>query len=146
MRGIYEVRRCHEDMLVVWRYSSTILNLGTRWTWVALPLYPRRNCCPGTHCTRMWSWVGSRAGLGDVEKWKMSRPFLESNPESPVVQSHEEVVKMLQSEWILKPLDNFFITFLINQNWVLRSWVISCIQRDERSSLTYKGKVVPVLN
>jgi hypothetical protein len=50
-----------------WRYSATILDLGTRWRWVIsftpLPLYPR-GISPRTHC--MGSWVGPRAGLDVV--------------------------------------------------------------------------------
>jgi hypothetical protein len=56
-----------------WRYSSTILDLGTRWMCVAsfkpLPLYPRGYRPPGTHWTG--SWVGPRAGLNAVGKRKI---------------------------------------------------------------------------
>jgi hypothetical protein len=44
-----------------WRYSSTILDLGTRWRWVfsftPLPLYPWGKS-PGTHW--IGGWVGPR--------------------------------------------------------------------------------------
>jgi hypothetical protein len=44
-----------------WRYSSTILDLSTRWRWVVSfmpwPLYPRE-IAPGTY--RIGGWVGSR--------------------------------------------------------------------------------------
>jgi hypothetical protein len=47
-----------------WRYSSTFLNLGTRWRWVVsfTPqlLYPGERA-PGTHW--IGGWVGPRAGL-----------------------------------------------------------------------------------
>jgi hypothetical protein len=52
----------------VWRYRSTILDLGTRWRWVVIfthrPLYLRGKS-PGTHWVE--GWVGRRAGLDAVE-------------------------------------------------------------------------------
>jgi hypothetical protein len=55
-----------------WRYSSTILDLGTRWRWVVSytprPLYPEE-ILPGTHW--IGGWVGPRAGLDVVEKRKI---------------------------------------------------------------------------
>jgi hypothetical protein len=52
-----------------WRYSSTILDLSTRWKY-RLASLPRRfilgERAPGIH------WIGSRAGLNAVEKRKRS--------------------------------------------------------------------------
>jgi hypothetical protein len=66
-----------------WKYSSTIIDLGTRWRWVvsftALPLYPRENS-PGTHW--IGGWVSPRDGLDAAEKRKILH-FRESNPCSP---------------------------------------------------------------
>jgi hypothetical protein len=45
-----------------WGYSSTILDLGTRWRWV-VGLTPGRTAL-GTHSIR--GWVGPRAGLDAV--------------------------------------------------------------------------------
>jgi hypothetical protein len=65
-----------------WRYSSTILDLGTRWRYVVSftprPLYPRE-ITPGTHWTE--GWVGPRTGLNDVEGRKiLPPPGLEFRP------------------------------------------------------------------
>jgi hypothetical protein len=57
-----------------WRYSSTILDLGTRWRWVA-SYTPRHYHCIG-------GWVGPRAGLDVMEKRK-SGPSRESNTGCP---------------------------------------------------------------
>jgi hypothetical protein len=53
-----------------WKYSSTILDLSTRWwRWVASfklqPLYPQE-ISPGTHW--IGGWVGPTASLKDVER------------------------------------------------------------------------------
>jgi hypothetical protein len=64
-----------------WWYSSTILDLGTRWRWVVSftpqPLYPKEKA-PSTH----WKggWVGPRAGLDAVEKTEIPWPSREWNP------------------------------------------------------------------
>jgi hypothetical protein len=54
-----------------WRYSSTILDLGTRWKCVVSiktrPLYPREKS-PDSHW--IGGCVGSRAGLHAMEKRK----------------------------------------------------------------------------
>jgi hypothetical protein len=65
-----------------WRYSSIILDLGTRWRWVvsftSLPLYPRYSLIGG--------WVAPRAGLDAGEKRKVLH-FRELNPGRPVRRS-----------------------------------------------------------
>jgi hypothetical protein len=52
-----------------WRYSSTLLDLGTRWrlvvSFMPLPLYFRRHS-PQYPVDR--GWVGPRAGLDETEK------------------------------------------------------------------------------
>jgi hypothetical protein len=62
-----------------WRYSSTILNLGTIWRLVVSftprPLYPGE-ITPGTYW--IGGWVGPRADLHAVEKRKIL-PCLELN-------------------------------------------------------------------
>jgi hypothetical protein len=70
-------------MYVGWRYSSTILDLGTRWgEWSASRsrfFTPRKKEPPCTHWTG--GWVGPRAGLDDVEKGKfLTLPGLEPRP------------------------------------------------------------------
>jgi hypothetical protein len=56
----------------VWRYSSTFLDIGTRWSGQldapAALLLGDRSC--GTHW--MGGWVGPRAGLAAVEDWDSS--------------------------------------------------------------------------
>jgi hypothetical protein len=52
-----------------WRYSSTILDLGTRWRrvlrFIPRPLYPQGK----SPCTDwIGGWVGPRTGLDDVER------------------------------------------------------------------------------
>jgi hypothetical protein len=67
-----------------WRYSSIILDLGTRRRWVVSfmprPLYPRGKI-PATH--PIWGWVGPGAGLDAVEKRNTSYPCRELNPGCP---------------------------------------------------------------
>jgi hypothetical protein len=65
-----------------WIYSSTILDLGTRWRWLVsfmpLPLWPRGKS-PGTH----WKggWGVPRGGLDAVKKRKfLILPGLELRP------------------------------------------------------------------
>jgi hypothetical protein len=52
-----------------WRYSSTILYLGSRWRWVVIfmpqTLYPQGEC-PGIHC--IGGRVGPTAGLNEERK------------------------------------------------------------------------------
>jgi hypothetical protein len=54
-----------------WRYSSTILDLGTSWRWAISftpqPLYLRERV-HGTHW--IGGWVGLATGLDSVEKRK----------------------------------------------------------------------------
>jgi hypothetical protein len=53
-----------------WKYSSTILDLGTRWrqviSFTPRPLYHRKEQSVPI------GWMGSRVGLGAVEKRKTS--------------------------------------------------------------------------
>jgi hypothetical protein len=67
-----------------WSYSSTILDLDTRWRLVVSftprPLYPWERS-PCTHWMR--DWVDRRGGLEAVEKRKMVCPCRESNPGRP---------------------------------------------------------------
>jgi hypothetical protein len=63
-----------------WRYSSTLLELGTRWMCVQLhaPVaLPLGQISPGSHCKG--GWMGTRTGL-DVMKRKIFRLRGESNP------------------------------------------------------------------
>jgi hypothetical protein len=59
-----------------WRYSATILDLGTRFRFKPWPLYPRRKS-PRTYKTG--GCVDPRAGLDSVEE-EISCPYRESNP------------------------------------------------------------------
>jgi hypothetical protein len=65
-----------------WRYSSTILYLGTRWRWSASR--PDRSTpeerSPCTHF--IGGWVGPGAGLDEVEKREILARR-ESNPARP---------------------------------------------------------------
>jgi hypothetical protein len=67
-----------------WRYSSTILDLGTRWTWVVSfttwLLYPRGKS-PSTHWIR--GWAGLKTGMDAVDKRKISFLCWHSNPSCP---------------------------------------------------------------
>jgi hypothetical protein len=53
-----------------WRYSSTSLDLGTRWRGVTsykpLPLYPQWKKLPGSNW--IGDWVGTSVGMDAVEK------------------------------------------------------------------------------
>jgi hypothetical protein len=61
-----------------WRYSSTILDLETRWRWkvsfMPRPLYPRGNS-PQYHC--IWGWVGPRSDLDAVKRKILPLPGIE---------------------------------------------------------------------
>jgi hypothetical protein len=50
-----------------WNYSSTILDLGTRWRWSAsrLVYFTPEEGAAGTHC--IGGWVGPGAGLDVME-------------------------------------------------------------------------------
>jgi hypothetical protein len=67
-----------------WRYRSTILNLGTRWSFTALPLYPRENSL--RQPLYIGGWVGPRQGLDVMKKKKSLAPAGESNSDSSVAQ------------------------------------------------------------
>jgi hypothetical protein len=63
-----------------WRYSSTILNLGTRWSGqlhVPAALPPGKQ--PTVTTVQEAGWL--RAGLDVVEKRKISCLYRESNPD-----------------------------------------------------------------
>jgi hypothetical protein len=64
-----------------WRYSSTILELDTRWRWV-VSFTPRllysRGKVPCSHC--IGGWVGPKACLDVVEKTKISCPCRNLTP------------------------------------------------------------------
>jgi hypothetical protein len=47
-----------------WRYSSTILDLGSRWRWVVS--FTLRTRAPGNHW--IGNWMGLNAGLDAVTK------------------------------------------------------------------------------
>jgi hypothetical protein len=76
------------------RYSSTILNLSTRWRWVFSFIALKWNemkwrttsgeSSPGTRCIRRWE--GSRTTLDVKEMRTFSSPCQQLNPESSVVQ------------------------------------------------------------
>jgi hypothetical protein len=67
-----------------WRYSSTFLDLGTRWRLVIsstpLPLYPPAERAPVKHWIGVW--VGPRVGLNATEKRKILH-CRELNPGNP---------------------------------------------------------------
>jgi hypothetical protein len=109
-----------------WRYSSTVLDIGTRWRWVVSftprPLYPRGNPPPpflGTHW--IGGWVCLRAGLDHVEKRTILQ-CRESNPgrpgRSPSLSRHlisPEVLKKTTETGVRTYLFNYlFICSLFN--------------------------------
>jgi hypothetical protein len=69
-----------------WRYSSTILDLGSRWRWVVSsttpPLYPRRKR-PRCPLDRRLGGPQSRSGRCGVEKDLFPLPRIEKRPSSP---------------------------------------------------------------
>jgi hypothetical protein len=68
-----------------WRYSSTFLNLSTRWRWVVsftpLPLYPRGKS-PRYPLDRRLGEPQSRSGPCEQEK-NLALPGIEPGPELP---------------------------------------------------------------
>jgi hypothetical protein len=63
--------------MLEWRYSSTILDPGTRWDEVSgqlhtIPVYPKRKA-PSIHW--IWGWVGQRVCLDAVEETKIVLPL-----------------------------------------------------------------------
>jgi hypothetical protein len=78
-----------------WRYSSTILNLGTRWKWMFIftPChFTPGDTLQGTHWIR--DWVNPRAGLNTMEKNLL--PLLGIDPGRPA----------LYTEWTIKDPKN----------------------------------------
>jgi hypothetical protein len=74
----------HEDVWGSGCIDPHFLDLGTSWRWVVsfapLPLYPRERA-PTTHF--IGCWVDPRAGLDDMEKWKIVYPKGTRTPASP---------------------------------------------------------------
>jgi hypothetical protein len=74
-----------------WRYSSTFLDIGTRWRygdeWSASRPYRfiPAEIAPGTH--RVGAWVGPKFGLDDMKKRKILQ-FRQSNPGLQPVARH----------------------------------------------------------
>jgi hypothetical protein len=73
-----------------WRYSSIIINLGTRWRWMVSftpPAVLPQEKAPGTR--RIWGWVGPRASMDAVEKNLLSLPRMERRfPACPATSRH----------------------------------------------------------
>jgi hypothetical protein len=61
--------------MVDWRYSSTILDLRTRWRRMVSFMFLR---APSTHW--IGSWVDPRARLDVIEKKQIYYPYREYNP------------------------------------------------------------------
>jgi hypothetical protein len=108
-----------------WTYSSTILNLGTRWRWVAsftpLPLYPRGKHRPvpivwkagwtPEPVWRLWSWEIS-CPLSGIEPRHLGRPA------HSVVTIPTAVSRLLIWVSIVKKLD---VNVFVRLNW-LSTW------------------------
>jgi hypothetical protein len=89
----------HRVMKMYWRsvgIAPRILDLGTRWRWVVS--FTPRERAPGIHW--LGGWVGSRAVLDAVVKWKFSSPHRESNPRTPIVQPIARRCKNNWERWI----------------------------------------------
>jgi hypothetical protein len=63
-----------------WKYSATILDLGTKWRLVVCQFTPGDRA-PGTHW--IGGWMGPITGLDALYERKISCPFGESNPGRP---------------------------------------------------------------
>jgi hypothetical protein len=71
-----------------WRFSSSFLDLSTRWWWV-VNLTPRLLNPRGKSPSIRWigGWMGLRASLDAVDKRKISRRCRELNPSLPARSS-----------------------------------------------------------
>jgi hypothetical protein len=75
-----------------WRYSSSILDLGTRWRCVvSFNIRARYSRCKSV-CTRcIGGWVGTRADLDAVQKRKIFAPARNRNPAvQPIARSYND--------------------------------------------------------
>jgi hypothetical protein len=77
----------HEGVLGKWRYSSThsltsALD-GGEWSASRPGRFTPRERAPGTDW--IGGWVGPRAVLGPMVKWRIPSPRRESNPRTPII-------------------------------------------------------------
>jgi hypothetical protein len=93
------------------RYSSNVLDLGSRWRWVVSftprPLYPRGRS-PWCRLDRL-GWPQSRSGCCGVEKSLLGLPRIEPRPSSPLTHRF--------ADWAV-PAPNW----LHGSGWNLPSW------------------------
>jgi hypothetical protein len=122
-----------------WRYSSTILNLGTRWRWVVkfthLPLYSRGKN-PRYSLDRRMS--GPQGLLDAVEKRKISCPCQESSsvrlaPQSvsiPTKVSWSSLISIQTSSLSLLHVifycNNWSLCYLVNVRETVDWWLQKC--------------------
>jgi hypothetical protein len=91
-----------------WRYSSSIVDLGTRWRWVVS--FTLREIGPGTHW--IGGWVGPRAGLDAVEKRQIF-PRRESNPGRPAHSPSLYRLRLISGRFLQVFLPNILCIFLL---------------------------------
>jgi hypothetical protein len=104
-----------------WRYSSTILVLGTRWRWVVSFTTPWEKAL-GTHW--IGGWVGPGAGLDAVEWRQISCPCRQSNPQ-PVCRHYTDWAipspecKKSMPVWRTYSVNALFVTLNTLLHWTV---------------------------
>jgi hypothetical protein len=133
-----EISLCHEDVLGSGDIARRILNLGTRWRWLASftpqALYPGERA-PGTHW--IGGWVGPRAGLNAVAKRNNTYHYRESKPGRPAHSSATilpELPRLLHSP----DLAHFSKEISVRKMIFLWLWTESLLCYSTRSSLIWR--------
>jgi hypothetical protein len=130
-----------------WRYSSTILDLGTRWRWVVsftpLLLYPLGKD-PGTHW--IGGWLGPGAGM-DFMKKRKSYPCRESNTGHPAHNlSLHRLSYTIITYYRKHPHLKQHAAWLSQEFCeILKIWKFSKLKITTRSHAAYKGDSATIL-
>jgi hypothetical protein len=104
-----------------WRYSSTVLDHGTRWrrvvSFTIRPLHSDEGA-PSTHW--LGGWVGSRASLDAMEKRKISCPMPGTEPQpSKLVDCRYTDCAIPAPTATLRILLRVWVTFDGVLDWIL---------------------------
>jgi hypothetical protein len=111
-----------------WRYSSTILDLGTRWMWVVSftprPLDPREKS-PWYPLDRTLGRPQSRSGRCEEEKHLLSRPGVEPHAVQPVAHRCTNWATSTHYSIVANILRRISAQIKLNHNQILWSRIYS---------------------